>query len=167
MAEASRPVYALGMRILLTSVLVLGLSACSSGGGSAEPKPDESSPSRTASPSQAPDPPQPDASATKACAEVRAGVDAFNTSDFRATVAHFRLALPLAKAQALTDSSDAADDLVEAVSYYAELAPEDYPESARSSEDFAKYKTITLGQCVTPEQPLKDGGPSESPGIPA
>lgn len=156
------------MRLLLASGLLVGLSACSSGSESADAEPEKASsssaPTPDSAPTSAPGSPQPDASRTGACAEVRAGIDAFNADDYRATVAHFRLALPLARAQERADSSQAAADLVEAVRYYARLAPEDYPESARSSEDFLKYKTITLGQCVTPEKPLQDE-PSESPGI--
>lgn len=32
--------------------------------------------------------------------------------------------------------------------YYAALDAELYPEAARSSPDFARYKAITLGQCM-------------------
>ena len=144
------------MRIVLPLVLLLALGACSS------EDPPRASPSRepTSSPSA-----QPDVSESSACTEVRAGIDAFNAGDFNGTVAHFELALPLARAQARSDASKAADDLVEAVTYYAELAPSDYPESARSSPEFLRYKTITLGQCVTATAPLE--GPSESPGVPA
>ena len=80
-----------------------------------------------------------------ACAEVRAGIDAFNEGDFEGTVEHFEDALPLAEAQ--DDGSAAAGQLVDAVRYYAELRPGRYLEAARSSRQFAKYKTITLGQC--------------------
>ena len=80
-----------------------------------------------------------------ACDEVRAGIDAFNQGDFEGTVEHFEDALPLATAQ--DDGSESAGDLVEAVQYYADLAPADYPEAARSSAEFLKYKNITLGQC--------------------
>ena len=80
-----------------------------------------------------------------ACDEVRAGIDAFNEGDFEGTVEHFEAALPLAKAQ--DDGSETAADLVDAVQYYAELAPADYPEAARSSQEFLEYKNITLGQC--------------------
>jgi hypothetical protein len=150
------------MRLLLAMLLVVALTACSSGQDAPKAEPSRAP---TASPS-APDPAQPDASSSKACAEVRAGIDAFNAGDFKATVDHFELALPLARAQARTDSSKAADDLVEAVRYYAELAPKDYAESARSSAEFLKYKTITLGQCVTPTAPLEEE-PSQSPGVTA
>lgn len=83
------------------------------------------------------------------------GINAFNAGDFSITVDQFRKALPLAKAQVEADPSEAAADLYEAVSYYAELAPEDYPQSAASSPEFSKYKAITLGQCVSGEKPLE------------
>ncbi len=70
---------------------------------------------------------------------------------------------PLARDQARDESSPAADDLLEAVTYYAELAPADYPSASATSPDFATYKEITLGQCVPPGQE-PEPGPSESPG---
>ena len=140
------------MRLLCALVLLLAMSACSIGSdsdasGSRQPGSSPSSPD----PSATPDPPeaaQPDASGTPACTQVRAGIDAFNAGDFAGTVGHFVRALPLARAQAGARPSKAADDLLEAVTYYAELAPDDYPQSAASSSEFAKYKAITLGQCV-------------------
>ena len=91
-----------------------------------------------------------------ACDEVRAGIDAFNGGEFDETVEHFRAALPLAEEQ--DDGSVLASRLIEAVRYYAELDAERYPDAARSSPEFAKYRAITLGQCVAgndaaPEQP--------------
>ncbi len=77
-------------------------------------------------------------------------------------MAQFRLALPLARSQAREDPSPAADDLVRAVTYYAELPPAEYAESARSSPDFARNKEITLGQCVSVGNPL--GGSQQPPG---
>ena len=91
-----------------------------------------------------------------ACTEVRAGIDAFNQGDFEGTVEHFEDALPLAEEQ--DDGSEPAGDLVDAVRYYADLAPADYPEAARSSQEFLKYKNITLGQC----RPV--GDESDDPG---
>ena len=94
---------------------------------------------------------------SEACEEVRTGIEAFNLGDFVGTVEHFEAAVPLAEAQ--DDGSEEAADLVEAVRYYAELDAEQYPEASRSSADFAKYKAITLGQCM----PV-DGEDPESPG---
>lgn len=91
-----------------------------------------------------------------ACEEVRAGIDAFNDRDYDATVEHFELAVPLAEAQ--DDGTTMASELIEAVRYYAALDAELYPEAARSSPEFARYKAITLGQC----RPV--GSESESPG---
>ena len=77
---------------------------------------------------------------------MRTGIAAFNDGDFDGTVEHFEAAVPLAEGQ--DDGSAMAGDLVEAVRYYAELDAEQYPEAARSSPQFAKYKAITLGQCM-------------------
>jgi len=95
---------------------------------------------------------------SQACEEVRIGIDAFNVGEFDETVAHFEEALPLAEEQ--DDGSAVAGQLVEAVRYYAELDAGDYPEAARSSPEFAKYKAITLGQCVSGVVES-----SESPGV--
>ena len=83
---------------------------------------------------------------SEACEEVRTGIEAFNLGDYEGTVEHFETALPLVEGQ--DDGSQQAMDLVEAVRYYAELGAEQYPEAARSSPAFAKYKAITLGQCM-------------------
>lgn len=107
--------------------------------------------------------PSPAASASSpavaACDEVRAGIDAFNLGDYAETIVHFRKAIPLAVDQAKDDDSQRAADLVEAIRYYADLDPQEYPEAARSSADFARYKAITLGQCVPVGEPGADDGP--------
>lgn len=95
---------------------------------------------------------------SEACEEVRSGIEAFNLGELDETVEHFEKALPLAEER--DDGSEDASDLIEAVRYYAELDTEDYPEAARSSADFAKYKAITLGQCSSAE--LEQ---TESPGV--
>lgn len=92
----------------------------------------------------------------KACEGVRAGIAAFNEQDYAGTVEEFADAEEPAKAFAAKTDSNNAEDLLEAVTYYAELAPDDYAEAARSSKDFAKYKAITLGQCT-------DGKPLDQP----
>ncbi|MGJ9423514.1 hypothetical protein [Aeromicrobium sp. CF3.5] len=107
--------------------------------------------------------PDADPAATDACTEVRAGIDAFNTGDFDETVDRFRTALPLAEDQASSDDSQEAADLLEAVQYYADLEAGMYPEAARTSPDFEKYKQITLGQCGPIEQPDPDD--VEEPGV--
>ena len=88
------------------------------------------------------------------------GIDAFNAGQLDETVAHFRLAVPLAEAEAASVDSRAASALVEAVHYYAELPAEDYPEAAATSPDFARYKAITLGLCA-PTGPGTGEPPSE------
>ena len=118
-------------------VAVVALSAgCTSADG---PSATDASATRSA--------PEPDVAVvdSKACDEVRTGIDAFNQGDYDGTVEHFEAAVPLAEEQ--DDGSQEASDLIEAVRYYAELDAEAYPEAARSSPEFAKYKAITLGQC--------------------
>ena len=87
------------------------------------------------------------------CDQVRAGIDAFNDGDYAETQSLFQTAVPLAEKAAKKNPSQKASDLLEAVRYYADLSPADYPESARSSPEFEKYKQITLGQCVPVGQP--------------
>ncbi|MCY7402546.1 MAG: hypothetical protein LH477_16615 [Nocardioides sp.] len=108
--------------------------------------------------SSAPSPRPGDVVDSEACEEVRTGIEAFNVGAFDETVEHFEEALPLAEEQ--DDGSVLASQLIEAVRYYAELDAELYPEAARSSPDFARYKAITLGQCM----PRTDESP-ESPGV--
>lgn len=148
------------MRFLPALVLMLGLSACATDekAPSAEPtKQPTSTPSAPGTPNgSGPLAAQPDASDTKACAEVRAGIDAFNARDYAGSIDRFRLAVPLARAQAQTTPSQGADDLVEAVKYYAGLAPDKYLESAASPE-FLKYQVITLGQCMPVGEPSEEG----------
>lgn len=133
------------MRLLVVALAVVLLSACSS--STEEPRVGRTA----ASP----------ATTLDACEEVRAGIDAFNLGDYDETVDHFRKAVPLAEDQAESDDSQDAKVLVEAIRYYAELPPADYPESARSSADFARYKAITLGQCVPIDQPGDDPTPDQ------
>ncbi len=150
------------MRTLAVALLLTLTTACSVGG---EQRESAATPSPSA-PSDPGTPPDPGAgsSGSPACAEVRDGIRAFNAGDYPETVAHFRAALPIARAEADTDPSSRADDLLEAVQYYADLAPEDYPEAARSSAEFAKYKAITLGQCVPAPLSELPGGDPTSPG---
>lgn len=96
-----------------------------------------------------------------ACDEVVAGIDAFNLGQYDETVRHFEAAVPLAEAQARDDDSQEAADLVDAVHYYADLPAEDYPDAARSSPEFAKYKAITLGQCVPVGSDVEDEPPGQ------
>lgn len=121
------------MRLLLGTILLTAATAttgCNATVGGAE----RSAPALAGPPSDTP-----------ACAEVRAGIAAFNEGDYEETIERFVAAVPLAEEQ--LDGSAAADDLLEAVRWYAELPAEDYPEAAISSPEFATYKAITLGQC--------------------
>lgn len=97
-----------------------------------------------------------DPASTPACEEVRAGIGAFNAGDFEETVARFRAAVPLATEQ--LDGSEEADDLLEAVTWYAELPADDYAEAFASSPEFRRYQGITLGQCGDGTPPQESGG---------
>ena len=96
----------------------------------------------------------------RTCSEVRAGIADFNNQDYQGTVDHFRTAKVTAKVYAKVSSEPVADALLDAVEYYANLAPADYPEAARSSESFARSKTVTLDQCAS-DGPA-DGVPTQS-----
>jgi hypothetical protein len=123
------------MRILVTAALVAVLvSACS--GGSDESR--SEAPELTATEAM-----------DRTCAEVRLGIDEFNRDDYAGTVEHFVKARTPAKVYAKVNEEPEADALLDAVEYYANLAPENYPEAARSSENFARNKTITLEQCAS------------------
>ena len=67
-------------------------------------------------------------------------------------------AVPLAENEAEANPGQAADDLLEAVRYYADLAPGDYTQASVSSSEFAKYKAITLEQCASGGSPQGDDG---------
>lgn len=97
------------------------------------------------------------AATTPACEAVRAGIDAFNAGDYDETVDLFTEAVPLAEEQ--LDGSPQAEQLLEAVEWYAALPAEDYPEAAATSPEFQRYKDITLTQC----DPAPDGGAPSSP----
>jgi hypothetical protein len=92
-----------------------------------------------------------DEAMSRTCAEVRLGIDEFNRDDYAGTVEHFVKARTPAKVYAKVNDEPEADALLDAVEYYANLAPEKYPEAARSSENFARNKTITLEQCASDE----------------
>lgn len=118
-----------------SAALVLSLSACSGGGSDAS---SEKTPAMSAT------------EAMKAtCVEVRAGIDEFNREDYDGTVEHFEKAKVPAKVNAEVNKEPEADALLDAVEYYANLSPENYPEAARSSESFARNKVITLEQCAS------------------
>lgn len=106
----------------LAVALLLTLAACGSGSSEGKDKP-------TAAELQ-----------QQTCAEVRLGIDAFNQQDYAETVRHFEKAKKPAKTNARVDPEPEADALLDAVEYYANLDPVDYPEAARSSENFARNK---------------------------
>jgi hypothetical protein len=133
-----------------TAIAVVALSSgCTVAGG---PSASEPGASQTTAP---PDVPVVDSAA---CEEVRTGIEAFNLGDYDGTVEHFEAAVPLAEEQ--DDGSTTASELIEAVRYYATLDADAYPEAARSSPEFARYKAITLGQCM----PVDREVPEESSG---
>lgn len=137
------------LAMVTVAVLALGAGCAGDDPESADPETPSSSPSAS---EDAEDGPVID---SDACDAVRSGIDAFNVGEFDETVAHFEEAVPLAEAR--DDGSQPASELIEAVRYYAELDPDLYAEAAQGSADFAKYKAITLGQCVSgqesPEEP--------------
>ena len=123
------------MKILGAVALLLALAAC--GGGSGGPAAPAKS---TLSASEA---------MRATCSEVRAGIDEFNRDDYAGTVEHFVRARKTAKVYATVNEEPEADALLDAVEYYANLSPDNYPEAARSSESFARNKVITLEQCAS------------------
>ncbi len=155
--------------LLLAPVLALS-SACGVGSGTtAGPLPTTTSPGPQGTPGSTPDqdpgttPGTPDTRpdtrpGTSACDEVVAGIDAFNLGDYQGTVDHFVDAVPLAEAEAAAAPSRRTADLLEAVRYYARLAPEDYLEASSTSPEFARYQVITLGQCASGEPGPDPGG---------
>jgi hypothetical protein len=122
----------------LLLLIVLLPSACSSGSDGADRDDEPATPSSAEAFQQT-------------CAEVRAGIDDFNRQDYAATVEHFEKAKVPATVNAKDDPEPEADALLDAVQYYANLPPEKYPEAARSSENFARNKAITLEQCASGE----------------
>ncbi|MEV7396254.1 hypothetical protein [Aeromicrobium sp. NPDC092404] len=127
------------MRSATALILLLVLSACGDAG----------SPDRGLTVPQA---------QANTCREVNEGIAEFNRGDYAGTVEHFEKAkIPATVLSRISDEPE-ADALLDAVQYYANLDPADYPEAARSSEHFARNKAITLGQCA----PL-DGGEPASP----
>lgn len=133
------------MRIFFAASLLLLLAACSGGADGDEP-----SAQKTLSSTDAME---------QTCAEVRAGIDDFNRQDYPSTVRHFEKAKVTAKIYAEVNPEPDADALLDAVEYYANLAPSKYPEAARSSENFARNKAITLGQCASGE-PIDETPPT-------
>ncbi len=119
-------------------MLLAALAGCTVGGGGEEG--DDSGPTPPAS-----SPESHLLSETEACAEVRAGIDAFNANDLDETVRHFQAAVPLA--EELVAAGEDADTLLGAIEYYAALPPEEYRE-ASPSPDFQRNKAITLTLCA-------------------
>ena len=137
------------MRALAGTLLLgLALAGCTSDGGSRDADDGPTLPPTSSAPSRL-------LSATEACAEVRAGIDAFNEGDLGETVRHFELAVPLAKE--LVAEDEAADTLLGAIEYYATLPPEEY-QAASPSPEFQRNKAITLTLCEY------GAGPEEEPG---
>ena len=133
------------MKIFVATALLVVVAACSGGTGSDEPDA-----TATLSAADAVD---------QTCVEVRAGIDDFNRQDYAGTVEHFQKAKVPATVYAKVNPEPEADALLDAVQYYANLAPEKYPEAARSSEYFARNKAITLGQCASGE-PIDEAPPT-------
>ena len=92
----------------------------------------------------------------RTCSLVRSGVAAFNEEDYDVTVQKFRDAIEPAKDYAALSDEVLADDLLEAVRYYADLPTDQYRRAFETSPEFKKYQVITLGQCG-------DAEPDDSP----
>ncbi len=123
------------MKSLLIAALVSVMAGCGSSGYDAQA------------------PPSAAALGAKTCVEVRTGIDAFNARDYNATVTHFKKAEVFAKLYDKLAQGNDSSSLLEAVDYYAHLPPTAYPEAARSSADFARFKAVTLGQCEPVDGP--------------
>lgn len=137
------------MRTLIAAALVAVLaSGC--GGGSDDSRSNRSPDQAELTASQA---------MSRTCAEVRAGIDDFNRQDYAGTVEHFVKARTTAKVYARVDKEPEADALLDAVEYYANLAPDQYPDAARTSENFARNKAITLEQCAS-DTPIDSAPPT-------
>lgn len=122
------------MRSLVVTAALLSVTACTTGASG-----DKS------------DQPSAAESVQLTCDEVLAGIAAFNRQDYAATVKYFEQAVPAARAYVEAEPGPEAEALLEAVRYYAGLAPRRYPDAARSSADFARHKTVTLNQCAAGE----------------
>ncbi|MGI9085287.1 MAG: hypothetical protein ACR2FE_08325 [Aeromicrobium sp.] len=90
-----------------------------------------------------------DDAASQTCAEVRSGIAAFNERDYDGTIDHFVRARTFAEKYADLSDEKQADELLEAVEYYATLPADEYREAFTTSRRFLEYKRITLGQCQT------------------
>lgn len=90
------------------------------------------------------------------CGLVRSGVAAFNENDYPETIERFRAALDPARRLAAATDDPRADDLLEAVEYYAGLPADKYRKAFESSPDFKRHQATTLGQCG-------DAQPEDSP----
>lgn len=92
----------------------------------------------------------------RTCALVRSGVAAFNEQDYATTIAKFEAATEPARQYADAADTQRADDLLEAVEYYAALPADEYRGAFETSKEFAKHQATTLGQCG-------DAQPEDSP----
>lgn len=92
------------------------------------------------------------------CVEVRAGIASYNSEDLDKVQPHFVKAEVVARRYAKASSSSRADDLLEAVKFFAAVPPTGYSKDAGARKLFRKYKAITLEYCeqdggVTPTDP--------------
>jgi predicted small lipoprotein YifL len=129
------------MKLLMVAALVAALAGCGSSGSDADPNAKLSAKSLGA----------------KTCVEVRTGIDAFNQHDYDSTVTHFKKAEVFAKLYFKKAQGKGSSSLLQAVDYYAHLPAKSYPEAARTSTDFARFKAITLGQCEPVDGPTPHG----------
>ena len=142
----------MSLPLRLAGVVLVALTLAGCGGDDTTAgQPSSPAPSSTATTQPTPEPtPEPEptrepdegtpepSDATTACEEVVAGIEAFNRGELEETVAAFERALPLAEAEDDANGTELSSALLEAVQYYAELAPEDYPQASTSSPEFAR-----------------------------
>ena len=135
------------MRKSLAGLALLAvLAGC---GSSGDPKPSDAVPTPSAR--------------EATCVEVRAGVAAYNAQDLDAVQPHFVRAEVFARKYATESSSREADDLLEAVKFFADVPPSGYSKDAASLKLFEKYKAITLGDCVNTDRDNPNGDSGDQP----
>lgn len=91
-----------------------------------------------------------------ACVEVRAGIAAYNTKQFKEVQPYFVKAKVFAQRYAKASADTEADKLLEAISFFADVSPDSYSKDTKTLKLFEKYKAITLGDCES------DGDPTQS-----
>lgn len=90
-----------------------------------------------------------------ACVEVRTGIAAYNTKHFKEVQPSFVKAKVFAERYVKSSTDTAADKLLEAIIFFAEVPPDSYTKDAKTLKLFEKYKAITLGDCENDDEPAQ------------